>query len=125
MPSVANYMRSQRLDRLIQLYEEVPVKAATGSTSYQYRLMNTNPLFARVRYVTRTQKEMIMGGRETAVQEVHFDMRWRAGVDKVKVIIYDNQYFDIITLIERGRRQLLTCVCTWRDSDNADIDIVV
>jgi len=76
-------------------------------------------VFAQVRYVVRTQKEQVEGARETAIQEVHFDIRYDSNLNlnKVTMIDYEGSRFDVITIMERGRKQYVTVVTQWRDNE--------
>lgn len=115
MGSTNNFTRGERLDRKINLMTPSSTKNASGSVDFDWTVLAS--VYARVRYVVRTQKELIEGARETSFQEVHFDIRYRSDVSKVTMIDYKSARYDIITIMERGRKQHTTLVTTLRDSE--------
>jgi len=107
-----------RLDRKISIMTESVSRTTSGASDISHPSVLAS-VFARVRYVTRTQKEQMYGGRETSIQEVHFDIRYRSDLDKVKMVDYEGGRYDIITIMERGRKQYQTLVTQWKDSEIA------
>ena len=116
-----NIQRGRRLAKRCYLIEPTPARVG-GSVENTWSLMNDGkPIFCDITWPSRTQKESIVAGRETSVQEVRFMVRYRPDLTKVKVIYYRGQFFDIIALAELGRDQLQTLVTTWRDSDVLEV----
>lgn len=112
-----NHLKSRRRDRKINLMRQVDVRDASGGVDADYELLAS--VWAKVNYPTRTQKENIDGGRETAFQEVMFDIRYRSDVDKTVMVDFEGDRLDIITVKEIGRKDALQLVCTWRDNEAA------
>lgn len=105
-----------RLDQRIEILTQTDNRTSGGAIDMTFSTLST--ISARVRYVARTQKESTIGGRETSIQEVHFDIRYNPSVsmDKVKMVRYKSLLYDIITILERGRSQYLTLVTQFKDS---------
>lgn len=87
-------------DRYIQIYA-----VTETDTDYSYRETTTlvESVFAQELPKTRMMNESIEGGKESAMQEIHWRVRKEVTATVGHMIWYDSQWYDIITINPEAR----------------------
>jgi head-tail adaptor len=88
------------LDRVIQIYNR-------NATDTDFAFTESNVLlsteWAQEVPKTRTMQEVIAGGKESSLQEVHFRIRKETTVTTRDYVKYDSDWYDVITILPEGR----------------------
>lgn len=94
-----------KMDRWIDIKTPTVTRTATGDEQITHTLKES--AWAFVEWQTTDMKEKEQGGFDQPSSLVDFTFRYIPGLTPKDIIIYENQTYDILSIIEEGRNNRL------------------
>lgn len=108
------------LDRKISIYEPVKTRTASGFEKDQYQLISLGEVYAQLKF--GPGKETQEGKQVVSSNSYVFKIRYRADLKETFIIGFEGNYYDILGIMEEGRRRFLHITAEAKDNDRS-IDI--
>lgn len=91
------------LNRRIQIQRATVSASATGMEVRTWETLYT--LWAKVEFPQTGQQEIFLGDQQVATTRVNFTIRHRDGLGEKDRVVYLEQEYDILNIIEHGGRR--------------------